>query len=315
MALKKTVRKLIKSFFGIDGISLFVKKQKKKVMKKLYTRKYSADDLVAEMCKMGMQNGSVVFVHNSMTEFYNYSGTGIQLIEKIIDVIGKEGTLMMPAYPKNKFKILNSSDKAEQVDFDVMRTPSGAGYLSEVFRNYPGVKRSTNLQHSVCAYGRQADFFTSEHHLSVTAWDEFSPYYKMSQVKTLVFALGLPYFLGTMIHCTESLLREKYKYFTLFFTKKVSYTYKDIDQSVQTQNMLSTDILRKRSKKLIIKKYFDKKQFHLKYISNLRIEMVEAKYTLDLLLDLADRGITMYSKPSPQNYIKNGKFIKIDEED
>ena len=38
--------------------------------------------------------------------------------------------------------------------------------------------------------------------------------------------------------------------------------------------------------------------------------MVEAKYTVDLYLNLAESGITMYSKPSPKKYIKNGKFIK-----
>src|SRR5690554_3160679 len=221
MGVKKVVRKLIKKYFGINGISLFVKKQKKKFMQKIYTKKYTADDLVSEMCKMGMEKGSVVFIHSSMTEFYNYKGTANELIDKIIEVIGEEGTLMMPAYPKVTKKF------DDEVDFDVLNSVSGAGYLSEVFRKYPGVKRSINIQHSVCAYGKLADYFTSEHHFSVTTWDEKSPYYKMSQLNTLVFAFGLPYFLGTMIHCTESILRTKYKYFQLFFTKETRYKYRD----------------------------------------------------------------------------------------
>ncbi len=312
--IKKIIRNIIKKYWGIDGISLFVKKQKKKAMMKLYRRKYTADDLITEMCKMGMQEGSTVFIHSAMTEFYNYKGEAVELIEKIIKVIGEEGTLMMPAYPKNKSKLLRGIRKSNEVVFDVKSTPSGAGYLSEVFRTYPGVERSINLQHSVCAYGKLAVFFTAEHHLSVTAWDEFSPYYKMSQMETLVFALGLPYFLGTMIHCTESVLKEKYEYFSMFFTKEVLYSYRNKKGKVGSHKILTHDFNRKRSKKKIIKKYFDKNEFYLSKISNLRIEMVKAKYTLDLFLQLAEKGITMYSEPNPELYKKNGKFIKIDED-
>ncbi len=313
MDVKKIVRKAIKAFFGVAGISLFVKKQKKAVLRRVYTKKYSADDLVAEMCKMGMQRGSVVFIHSSMTEFYNYTGTAIELINKIIQVIDEDGTLMMPAYPRMKMQLLKDALNPNEVVFDVNNTPSGAGYLSEVFRTYPGVKRSISLQHSVCAFGKLAEYMTSEHHLSVTAWDEMSPYYKMSQINTLVFAFGLPNFLGTVIHCTESILRNKYQYFSLFFTKKNSYTYRDENGNVGVHTFLTHDFIRKSSKKKIIKKYFDKNQFHVKYISNLRIQMVNAKYTLELYLKLAEKGITMYSKPSPVKFIKNGHFIEINE--
>lgn len=312
MVIKKIIRKIIKAYWGVDGISLFVKKQKKKLMQKIYKKKYNADDLVFEMRKMGMKNGSVVFIHSSMTEFYNYKGDVIELIEKIIEEIGESGTILMPAYPRDKSKRLKG-DFVGDVSFDVMNTPSGAGYLSEVFRTYPGVKRSINLQHSVCAYGNLADHFTSEHNLSTTAWDEKSPYYKMSQMDTLVFSLGLSYFLGTMIHCTESILRNKFKYFSLFFTKKISYSYRNEKGNVGIHTMLISNITRKRSKKKIIKKYFDKSEFQVNKISNLRIEMVKAKYTLDLFLNLAEKGITMYSQPSPKEYIKNGQFINTDE--
>lgn len=294
----------LKRKLGIENFEAFKKKNKRKVNRLIYKNKYDANDLIQVMKKMGMKKGSVVFIHSSMTEFYNYTGTAEELIQNIINVIGEEGTLMMPAYPKTqKFN--------DEVDFDVLSSPSGAGYLSEVFRKMPGVKRSINLQHSVCAYGKLAEYFTNEHHLSSTAWDEHSPYYKMSQMNTLVFAFGLPYFLGTMIHCTESILRSKYKYFQLFFTKKKVCRYKDVDGNIRSYHYFTHDFARRRNKKKIIKKYFDKNEFKNTTISNLRIEMVDAKYTLDLFLQLAEKGITMYSVPSPKPYLnKEGKFIK-----
>lgn len=311
--IKSFARRLVKSLTGIDGLSLYVKKQKKKVLKIVYRKKYTAKELVERMKEMGMKQGSTVFIHSSMTEFFNFIGTGTELVDEIIAEIGEEGTLIMPAYPKDKSKLMNNKGDEQGVDFDVVNTPSGAGYLSEVFRKYPGVKRSINLQHSVCAYGKHSEFLTYEHHLSLTAWDERSPYYKMSQMDTLVFAFGLPYFLGTMIHCTESLLYRKYKYFALFFTKEMVYSYIDQDGNIGAHTQLTHSLKRVRSKKRVIKKYFNKKRFHVKYLSNLRIEMVEAKYTLDLFLNLAENGKTMYSLPDPKPYLKKGKFIGIDE--
>lgn len=296
----------IKTKLGIANFEAFKKKQKRKLSRLIYKEKFSAEDLIGVMKKMGMKNGSVVFIHSSMTEFFNYTGTAVELIDGVLNEIGESGTLMMPAYPK----VTENFD--DEVDFDVNKSVSGAGYLTETFRKYPGVKRSINLQHSVCAYGRLADEFTSEHYKSVTAWDKFSPYYKMSQMNTLVFAFGLPYFLGTMIHCTESILQNTYAYFQLFFKNKKSFTYRDIDGNIGVCSYLTHDFARRRSKKMIIKKYFNKLQFKKEKLSNLNIEMVDAKYTLDLFLQLAEKGITMYSIPSPKPYLdSNGKFLKV----
>ena len=297
----------IKKILGISNFEAFKKKNKKKINKLYYTKKYNTDDLINVMKSMGLKKDSIVFIHSSMTEFYNYTGSAEELIERIIKEIGENGTLLMPAYPKNqKFN--------EEVDFDVLKSPSGAGYLSELFRKRAGVMRSINLQHSVCAYGKLADYFTNEHHLSLTTWDERSPYYKMSQMDTLVFSFGLPYFLGTMIHCTESILRLKYQYFSEFFKKQTMYTYKNEKGEISEHKYLTHDFARKRSKKKIIKKFFDSNQFHRTKLSNLNIEMVNAKYTLDLFLKLAENGITMYSIPSPDPYLTEKKlFIKLKE--
>jgi len=309
--LKSILVKFVKKTFGITQLSLFCKKKKKSIFSRIYQKKFTCDDLIEKMKLMGMDKGSVVFIHSSMTEFYNFTGTADELIAKILKVIGEDGTLMMPAY--SKFKgVVRKEDQIDGVDFDVLKTPSGAGYLSEVFRKYPGVKRSINRQHSVCAYGRLAEYFVCEHHLSETPWDEKSPYYKMSLTNTMVFALGLPYFLTTTIHCTESLLWRKYKYFSLFFQGKLIYSYRDENGTIGTHEMLYCTTPRRRSKKKIIKKYFDPSEFHHCKLSNLRIEMVYAKYTLALFLKLAENGITMFSIPSPKKYSQNGKFILHD---
>ena len=66
---------LIKRVTGIKDISLWRKNLKKKVGKLIYHKKYSAKDLVRLMQSVGMKEGSVVCIHSSMKEFYNYCGT------------------------------------------------------------------------------------------------------------------------------------------------------------------------------------------------------------------------------------------------
>lgn len=168
-----------------------------------------------------MKNGSNIFIHSTWDEMYNYNGSEENLIDAILEVIGPEGTLIMPALPLlRKGKI-----------FDVKKSITGAGTLAETFRRYPGVKRSINVQHSVCALGPQSDFLLKEHHLGESCWDEKSPYFRLSQIDALVFTLGLRrYYIGTMLHCVESVLRKSYPYYSSFYTREpVKHEYIDYD--------------------------------------------------------------------------------------
>lgn len=307
--LNRNTKNKIKSIIGISDWSLFKKNIHKRIGKILYHKKYTADDIVDCMAKMGMTPGDVIFIHSSMKEFYNYQGTAEELIKKILDYLGPSGTLVMPAYPKTDFRsIVNKcllddyGGIDDQVMFDVKSTPTEAGHLAEVFRKMEGVKRSINIQHSACAIGKQADFLLSEHHLCETCWDEKSPYYKLTLVNAKVFSLGLPYFLTTTIHCTDSLLRTKYDYFANFFNKVIKYNYRDENGSIGVHQMIVNAVEKKRDKKKMVTKYFDKEEFHVSKLSNLRIECVDAKYTHELFMKLANKGIVMYSKPDPKKF-------------
>ena len=121
--------------------------------KNLY-KKYSTDELINVLKSLGIRKGSRLFIHSSWDQFYNYQGNQIEMIEALIDEIGPKGTLAMPAIPINL---------GPNKIFDVRKTPSSAGYLTEIFRRYPSVKRSINLMHSVCAIGPHADHLIKDH--------------------------------------------------------------------------------------------------------------------------------------------------------
>lgn len=288
----KMVR-LIKSIFNISDFTLFTRRLKRNVEKIVYHTTFTAQDVVKVMVNMGMKQGSVVMVHCAMNNFYNYRGSADELINEILHVLGPEGTLCMPAYPFDK----RNPDKI----FDVRSDKTAAGYLAETFRQYPGVKRSLNKLHSVCALGKDAEFLVSEHHLSKTCFDEKSPFYKLGLLEGLSFSLGLPhYFIGTIGHVCESLLTEKLLYFRNQFSKEIQYIYIDNEgrQIYHTMNTGSkVPYIRSRNTKLI-NTYFEKEKYGRVRLSNIWINMFDVKYTIHRLMELACDGKTIYTYPA-----------------
>lgn len=287
---------VFKKITGVKDISLLRKNLHKKAGQIIYHRKYTSDDVIAMMKDMGMKAGSVICVHASMKEFYNYEGTAEELITKIENVITEEGTLMMPAYPTAEHQ------QDENFIFDPQKEKTAAGYLAETFRKSPGVKRSINIQHSVCAWGKLADWLVKDHQYCENCWDKDSPWYRMVQAGGLVFTLGLSSnYIGTFDHCVEALLCKDYPYWKLFFNKRRTYHYLDENNEVKSYSCLTSDLERRSHEKTLMK-YFSPDIFKKARISNLLIKMFDAKPCLDKMIALGRKGITMYYVPSPRNY-------------
>lgn len=284
--------KPIKRLFGLEHLTDTFRKKMTKVERFFYHRKYTARELVEELKRLGLKPGQVVIVHSAMSSFYNYQGTPDELIDELLDAIGPNGTLCMSAYPKDKF----NADKV----FDVRTERSAAGLLTEVFRKRPGVKRSLNKLHSVCAIGPKADYIVGEHHLSTTSFDKHSPFYKIYELGGISIALGLhSYFMGTCIHVPESLLREKLAFFRDKFDYPVTYQYLDKDGNPFNHTTLTkakAHYVRYRNTKFM-DQYFDPSKYRRTRFSNLRITIWDVPYVVDTLTRLAYEGKTLYSHP------------------
>ena len=291
------IKKYLRKILGLkqsETISTqnMVKKYHKRVTNRLYREKFSTEQIIDTLRSLGIGKGSNIFIHSSWDAFNNYNGTPETLIEAIIELIGEKGNIAMPAYPlirKKPFNLKNSVTKA--------------GILPEAFRKFPGVYRSANVRHSVCAFGPLAEEITSTHHLSKIRFDEKSPYYKMITFGFKTISLGLPtYVMGTFVHCVEATLWKDVPYFKSFydFDTLIKQTYIDYDgreksYSEYKENFtLRNDYLRNQ---YLIKRYFNSQYFKKRRISNLLIGCTDAQYTYQRLCELAHRGITIYIYP------------------
>ncbi len=296
--MKKKIKKLLGiPNFGELSLDSFIRYKRAKYGRYFYKKKYTAKEIVDAMKSIGLKKDAVVMVHCSWNEFYNCSDKPINLINEILNVIGPNGTLLMPAYPLNKSSV-----------FNVKRSATGAGILAETFRRYPGVRRSINVRHSVCAIGAMADYFLSEHHQGETCWDEKSPFFKLSQVGGLVFDLGLgKYWPGTFVHCVEALLRRDIKYYAdMFCSTKTEYKYVDYDGEIKSYYNFDMPSSGKRMRMIsyfkmrhIVKKYLNAKYAQ---VSNLVIARYDVSYALPTLVRLAKEGKDIYMLPLKVGY-------------
>ncbi|AGB27740.1 aminoglycoside N3'-acetyltransferase [Prevotella dentalis DSM 3688] len=291
-----TLGMALKRVTGIRDFSLLRKNLHKRMGMLVYHRTYTADDIVGVMCALGMRAGSVVCIHASMKEFYNYRGTAEELIARIQQTLTPEGTLLMPAYP----------DPALQHDdsriFDPAHDKTFAGHLAETFRQSPGVKRSINVQHSVCAWGRHADWLLHDHSHCANCWDEDSPWYRMTTLGALVFTLGLDsHYIGTFDHCVEALLYKEHPYWAQFFTLRKTYRYYNPQGQVRQYSCVEGD-LERRTHEMTLIRHFGPAIYRKTRLSNLLVKVFESKPCLDKMLELGRKGVTMYYVPSPKRY-------------
>lgn len=158
--------------------------------------------------QLGIKPGDTVLVHSSMKSMGHVDGGPAAVIKGFEDVLGKDGTLVMPTLCQVDF--INSY-KTWYMD-----KPSDVGYLTEYFRKQIYVYRSNHPTHSVAARGKKAYQLTYEHtafgpHLSPFgeyAFADSSPWIKMLNNNAKIVFLGVSMRFNTMKHVAEACFLE-----------------------------------------------------------------------------------------------------------
>lgn len=296
--LQLIIWKIIKEKFKIRSWEHFKAKNYRNFDKLFFKKKFNTSELKYHLEYLGLKKGDTILVHSSWDEFYNYEGTIHDFINCLIDVIGSEGTLVMPSYP-----LLRKKTSV----FDLLTTPTAAGLIAEEFRKYPGVLRSINI-HSVCALGPNAFYLIKDHQDSITSWDENSPYYKLGEIDAKVFSFGLgTKFVGTIMHVADSVLRNQLVYFNQFFKKEQTLEFRLLNRTMITTNTLVFDdnfklYFTDSNHSKIINKYYSNDKFKRTRLSNLTINQYDAKYFINRSIELAKKGIVVYTLPDPKKY-------------
>jgi len=237
----------------------------------------------------------ILMIHSSFNDMLPMYTDNLKLfLNKLIEYCSINNiTLAMPAF------ILGDEnyDLAKYYSknfFDVNKSKSQMGLLTELFRRYPGVKRSIHPTHSVCAFGPLADKLTRDHHLQNTKCGIGTPFGYMSEFNTKILGIGTKYYrVLTQVNSAEDMLKEKFPIQFNYNEKcPVSCINQSGDKIIYSLPIIKREYIRDANKvKNLLR---DAKIFTWKF-KGISMFLTQAKDITDTLVEAAKNGKTIYS--------------------
>ncbi|MGI9237056.1 MAG: aminoglycoside N(3)-acetyltransferase [Woeseiaceae bacterium] len=177
------------------------------------------ESLIQDLSELGMVAGSIVMVHSSLGEIGWTVGGPVTVIRALLEVLGPDGTLIMPAESPGVSDPDDWKDERVRVEwhetirehlpvFDQATTPTTMGAIAEAFRTYPGTRRSNHPLVSVCANGALASEITREHALEFCE-GRGTPFEKLYDLDAKTLLLGVGFNRCTSLHYAESLVPQR----------------------------------------------------------------------------------------------------------
>ncbi len=169
---------------------------------------------IQQLRTLGVCEGMTLMVHGSLKSFGYVCGGAYTLIETLLEVIGYEGTLVVP---------IQSSDNSEPSYwqfppiaielYDVVRHHHPAfhpllsdiqhmGIIAEGIRHREGTVLTHHPAGAFAAYGKYARFICRKHPLNFPFGDQ-SPLQACYDLKAYVLLLGVDYSKSTGFHLAE----------------------------------------------------------------------------------------------------------------
>jgi aminoglycoside 3-N-acetyltransferase len=177
---------------------------------------HTIDSLAEQFAACGLMAGQTVVVHSAMGKIGGYIVGGAEaVIRALLKVLGESGTLMMPTLttentdpahwqhppvPESYWPVIRAH--APAYDPAITRTRN-MGQMAELFRAWPGVRRSAHPVGSFAALGANAAYLTEDHRLL----DEFgvtSPIGRLYELDGYVLLLGVTHENNTSLHMAET---------------------------------------------------------------------------------------------------------------
>ena len=169
-------------------------------------RSYGPQELEAALRGLGIAEGDTLLVHAAFTPLSGFSGTPQELIERVGRILGSDGNLLMMsmAYTSSAHAYLKRGEP-----FDVRRTMSRMGLVTEVFRRRRDVHRSLNPVHPVLARGPRAEWLVADHDATPFSCGDDTPIERLARLGGRILLFDVSYITATFLHHLEHRFRDR----------------------------------------------------------------------------------------------------------
>ncbi|MEW5977968.1 MAG: AAC(3) family N-acetyltransferase [Acidobacteriota bacterium] len=233
-------------------------------------------------------------VHSSFKEYSGFQGS----LEGIIDVfqhsVSPGGNLMMVSLPYTSYTYEYLRDLR---CFDVRKTPSRMGLISEAFRRRRDVLRSLHPTHPVLAWGPKASWIVADHETATYPCGKGTPYEKLAQVRGKVLFFDTVFFVFTFFHYLEELVKDDLD-FALYFDAPYEVPVIDADgrRGVVTTRAYSLEAIRRRRPE-VLKAELERLGWLKKdRVGNSRLMLVETDQAIQCTKQMQQKGVLFYTR-------------------
>lgn len=236
----------------------------------------------------------VLMVHSSVNHMLPmYSGTPLELVRMLVDWVGPQRTLAMPAFwfgdaaLGGAFETLKRNPR-----FDLRRTPSQMGLATELFRRLPGVVVSRHPVYRVAALGPLARELTAGHESATDPAGKCTPFEQMAARDTLIVGLGKPMQVMTQAHHVEGLMGND---FPVLCTVGESLLVTVVDGSTEFPVTMQRRVYEGRFDMWRLRRVMDRSSLQEWRFHHVPLFAARAREVTDALVTAARRGFTLYS--------------------
>ena len=167
---------------------------------------YDGAKLKVRLRSMGISESDTLLVHSNFKPDSGFQGTLLDLVNALAELVGEKGNLLMVSIP---FRGAAYDYLSLNKPFNIKKTISMMGMVTEIFRRREGTLRSLHPTHPVLAYGKDAQWIVADHERCLYPCGPGSPFDKFRHLKGKILFFDVGFGAITFFHYVEDLLKDR----------------------------------------------------------------------------------------------------------
>lgn len=159
---------------------------------------HTPDSLKADLKVLGLKPEDTVMIHSSMKSLGKIENGAEGFLQTLAEYFAPG----LVAFPTLSWNLVNY----RQPVYSVRDTPCTTGLLPELFRKFPGVRRSLHPTHSIAALGKDAETFLAGHEKFDSPCHRNSPWGRLADRDAKILFIGTTIVCNTFLHGVEEWL-------------------------------------------------------------------------------------------------------------
>lgn len=259
---------------------------------------YGPDQLIRQLRRIGVTEGSTLVVHSSWLPHNGFRGKPADLVKAFKAAVGESGLLVMTSLP---YQNMSSAQwLASGKPMNVRRSPSMMGLVSEVFRRSTGVHRSLSATHPLLAWGRDAERFVEGHEKTDRPFGAGSPFARILERDAIVLGFDAPFSTFTFHMYVEDQFADRLPV-PLYEPERHSGKVIDHAGTESLQSVRVPSALANRHRRLdrIVARHEQNGALRRARLGNTQLVWIRATAMLQGVKELLDSGQPFYDTPAP----------------